>query len=279
MLAIVSTIATESRKSEAPKHGLIQRVRQARRRAVKGLGRHLTRWLDRFYARQSRIGDPAVFDSALFPFLRTLEADWEGIRREVERVLEHRAHVPPFHAISPDQHRISRDDRWRTFFLYGFGFRSERNCRRCPRTAALLEQIPSLRTAWFSILGPRSHIPPHRGPTKGVVVFHLGLIVPEDGTRCFIRVGEHVRHWQPGECFAFDDTYEHEVRNDTDQERVVLIFHVDRPMGPAGRLVNRAFQTAIRWSAYVQEPLRNLKSWEDAFDEAMRRSNARQEGL
>lgn len=268
-----------STASGTVKHGRLHHIRQARRRVIKSIGKRLTRRLDRFYAKQSQIGDPPVFDNALFPFLRTLEHNWTVIHHEVKLVLEHRAHIPPFHAISPDQYRISQGDRWRTFFLYGFGFRSERNCRQCPRTSALLEQMPSLRTAWFSILEPGSHIPPHRGPTKGVVVFHLGLIVPNDETKCFIRVGDRICHWQPGRCFAFDDTYDHEVRNDTDQERVVLIFHLDRPMRLPARLVNRAFQAAIRWSAYVQEPLRNLQTWEDAFDEAMSRANAKQEGL
>jgi aspartate beta-hydroxylase len=51
-------------------------------------------------------------------------------------------------------------------------------------------------------------------------VTHLPLIVPPD---CAIRVGgvEHV--WQEGRCVTFDDTYEHEAWNRSEQTRVVLI--------------------------------------------------------
>lgn len=268
-------MSTTARTTPTP--GWSDRLRTARRRSIKGLGKRLTRGLDRFYAAQSAVGDPPVFDPALFPFLEPLEAHWQDIRAELEPLLAHREHIPPFHAISPDQHRISKGEQWRTFFLYGFGYRSERNCEQCPTTARLLEEIPGLRTAWFSILEPGTHVPAHHGPTKGVIVFHLPLLVPDDRQHCFIRVADHVHHWEPGEPFAFDDTYEHEVRNDTGEQRVVLIFHANRPMRRAGDLVNRIFQGAIRRSAYVLDPIRNPAGWADRFDNALRRASGKKD--
>jgi len=254
----------------APPVALRDRLRAARRRSLKSVGKRLTRTLDRFYAAQSLVGDPPVFDNDRFPFPAPLEANWRHIHDEIRPLLEHREDIPPFHAISPDQKRISKGDRWRTFFLYGFGLKWERNCRRCPETVRLLEQVPELRTAWFSILEPGTRIPAHHGPTKGVIVFHLPLIVPREREKCWIRVDDHVHCWAPGRAFAFDDTYDHEVHNDTDEERVVLIFHANRPMRRPGRAVNRTFQAVIRRSAYVREPLRNLASWADRFDRAAR---------
>jgi len=269
-------MSTTARTTPTPGWG--DRLRAARRRSIKGLGKRLTRALDRFFAAQSEVGDPPVFDPALFAFLAPLEQHWQEIRAELEPLLAHREHIPPFHAISPDQHRISKGEQWRTFFLYGFGFRSEQNCQQCPKTAQLLERIPGLRTAWFSILEPGTHIPAHHGPTKGVIVFHLPLIVPKDRERCFIRVADHFHHWEPGKSFAFDDTYDHEVRNDTDEHRVVLIFHANRPMRWPGRVVNRAFQGLVRRSAYVQDPLRNLAGWADRFDKALGRRRDEDKG-
>lgn len=185
------------------------RLRAVRRRGVKWVGKRLTRALDRFYASQSLVGNPPVFASEAFPFLRRLEAEWRTILAELELILAHREHIPPFHAISPDQQRISKGEQWRTFFLYGFGIRSRRNCSQCPETARLLGTIPDLRTAWFSILEPGSHIPPHHGPTKGVIVFHLPLILPAEWEKCFIRVAGHIYHWALHEAYAFDDTYDH----------------------------------------------------------------------
>jgi aspartate beta-hydroxylase len=46
------------------------------------------------------------------------------------------------------------------------------------------------------------------------------LIVPDD---CAIRVGGEEHAWKEGQCVTFDDTFEHEAWNRSDQTRVVLI--------------------------------------------------------
>ena len=153
--------------------------------------------------RQSKIGDKPVFKSEDFPFTELLEANWEKVRAELDAVLEQRDHLPPFHMVSQDQKKISFDDRWKTFILYGFGYKSERNCRQCPETTRLLEQVPNLRSAFFSILSPGYHIPSHRGVTKGVVRCHLGLKVPEDYENCVIRLEDETYPWRAGKCLVF----------------------------------------------------------------------------
>lgn len=81
--------------------------------------------------------------------------------------------------------------------------------------------------AMFSALAPRTQIPPHHGETNVRVVAHLPLIVPEN---CLFRVGFEERRWRAGEILVFDDTIEHEARNDSDELRVLLIFDVWNPM-------------------------------------------------
>ena len=108
----------------------------------------------------------------------------------------------------------------------------------CPQTAALMREIPGMTTAMISILSPRKHILDHRGPYKGVLRYHLGLIVPEDAEACRIRVGEDIRHWQEGKSMVFDDTFNHEVWNDTDETRVVLFVDVLRPL-PVPRVADQ----------------------------------------
>jgi beta-hydroxylase len=251
-----------------------ERLRATRRRVVKRSGRVALQAIDHFLARQSLIGDHPFFDAERFACVRTLEREWRPIREELDRLLEAREHIPSFHMISPDQGRISRGDRWKTFILFGFGRKAERNCRQCPRTARVLESIPHLQNAWFSILAPGYHIPPHRGVTKGLVRIHLGLLVPRQSERCRIRVDEEVRHWEEGRCLVFDDTFDHEVWNETDEERAVLFIDVERPLGLAGRLVNRSILTAIQWTAYVKDARRNLAEWEARFETAVQRADA-----
>src|SRR5262249_60081272 len=85
--------------------------------------------------------------------------------------------------------------------------RSEKNCRRCPATAAALAAVPGLQSALFSIIDPGYRIPAHRGVTKGIIRAHLGLKVPADRDRCFMRVGDQRVTWREGECVVFDDSF------------------------------------------------------------------------
>ena len=93
---------------------------------------------------------------------------------------------------------------------------------------------------------------------RAVVRLHLGLIVPEDRASCWIRVDDQICTWEEGKVIVFDDTYEHEVRNDTPDRRVVLFVDFDRPMDRIGSLVNRLLVYMIKVSNYVQVPLKNL---------------------
>ncbi len=235
------------------------------RRVAVTAGKHFLRWLRRFVAKHSLCSAgpviPAAERETLFPWVKGLEAAYPDIRAELEAVLTRPDDIPTFHQISPDQGRISKGNNWKTFGFYVYGHRVDENCARCPKTAAALEKLPGMRTAMFSILAPRYHIPPHMGPTNAVIRAHLGLIVPKDWQNVWIRVHDQIVHWREGEVALFDDSYEHEVRNDTDEYRAVLFIDVDRPMDRLGALVNGILVRLISASTFVQRPLRNLRAW------------------
>ncbi len=221
--------------------------------------------IERFIGKRSLVGDATFFPSERFPWVLQIEEHWTVIREEVEQLLEDHAALPNFQDISKDQIEITDDDRWNTFFLYGYGFEAKLGVQMCPRTAALMREIPGMTTAMISILSPRKHILDHRGPYKGVLRYHLGLIVPEDAEACRIRVGEDVRHWQAGKSLVFDDTYNHEVWNDTDETRVVLFVDVLRPLPVPESLINRAIVKAIGFSPFVLDAKRNQQAWERRY--------------
>ena len=145
--------------------------------------------IERFIGRRSLVGDATFFPLERFPWVAHIEENSAVIREELDRLLEDREALPNFQDISKDQIEITDDDRWKTLFLYGYGFEAKLGRRAVPRTAALMREIPGMTTAMFSILSPRKHILDHRGPYKGVLRYHLGLIVPEDAEACRIRVG------------------------------------------------------------------------------------------
>jgi beta-hydroxylase len=229
------------------------------------LGEKVLAPVERFIGKRSLVGDATFFGNERFPRIAEIEANWETIREELERVLEDREALPNFQEISKDQIEITDDDRWKTFFLYGYGFEAKLGVEMCPRTAELMRGIPGMTTAMFSILSPRKHILDHRGPYKGVLRYHLGLIVPKDAEACRIRVGEDFRHWEQGESMIFDDTYNHEVWNDTDETRVVLFVDVLRPLPSPWSQINRAIVKAIGYSPFVLDAKRNQEAWEARY--------------
>jgi beta-hydroxylase len=236
------------------------------------IGERVLAPVERFIGRRSLVGDATFFELEQFPWVQRVEEHWEVIREELEQVLEDHAALPNFQDISKDQLEITDDDRWKTFFLYGYGFKAKLGVEMCPRTAALMQEIPGMTTAMFSILSPGKHILDHRGPYKGVLRYHLGLIVPHEAEACRIRVGEDVRHWQEGKSMIFDDTFNHEVWNDTDQTRVVLFVDVLRPLPMPESAINRLIVKAIALSPFVLDAKRNQEAWERRY---LERRNSR----
>jgi aspartyl/asparaginyl beta-hydroxylase (cupin superfamily) len=221
--------------------------------------------IERWIGRRSLVGDATFFPVERFDWVKHVEDNWTVIREELEHVLEDHAALPNFQDISKDQIEITDDDRWKTFFLYGYGFKAKLGTEMCPRTAALMREIPGMKTAMFSILSPRKHILDHRGPYKGVMRYHLGLIVPEDSEACRIRVGEDIRHWEEGASLIFDDTFNHEVWNDTDETRVVLFVDVLRPLPFPESAINDLIVKAIGFSPFVLDAKRNQEAWERRY--------------
>ena len=227
------------------------------------LGKVFLRATDRFLARHSTVPTPPFLPPEDFPEVRVLEANWRTIRDDLDKVLRNPEAIPAFHQMSPDQVRISFGNHWKTYVFYVFGERIEENCRACAGTAEILDGLPNLQNAWFSILAPGYHIPPHRGPTKAVVRCHLGLRIPARAEACWLRVGDEVRHWRAGHCLCFDDTFEHEVHNATTEPRVVLFLDLDRPLDGLAEPCRRALIALLRASAYVRRPVANLKRWNE----------------
>ena len=223
--------------------------------------------IERFIGKRSLVGDATFFPIERFPWVEHIERNWEVIREEAAALLDDHAALANFQDISKDQIEITDDDRWKTFFLYGYGFEAKLGVQMCPRTAALMREVPGMKTAMISILSPRKHILDHRGPYKGVLRYHLGLIVPQDAESCRIRVGEDIRHWEAGKSIVFDDTFNHEVWNDTDETRVVLFVDVMRPLPFPESAINEGIVKAIGHSPFVLDAKRNQEAWEQRYRE------------
>ena len=194
---------------------------------------------------------PAIefFAREQFPWFAELEAATDAIRSELMALLVERDRgFRPYIAFDPTQpvnqwQELNNSTRWSAWFLWEDGVRQDQNCRRCPATAALLDRLPLLDlpgkgpTAMFSILEPRTRIPPHTGSNNVRATVHLPLVVPAG---CGFRVGAATRTPEEGRAWAFDDTIEHEAWNDGDEPRAIFILDVWNP------LLTEAERAAVR---------------------------------
>ena len=198
----------------------------------------LLRQLENLMSHSSRVPLQPFLDPCDFLWTRMLEERWPTIRKELDEVMQRPNNRPGFEDLSPATGASLQNNTWKTYFLYAHGLKAHRNCRDCPETARLLAQVPGMETAFFSLLASGGRLPAHRGEYKGVLRYHLGLIVPEPESSCGIRVGDQLRYWAEGKSLIFDDTYMHEAWNEADRDRVILFLDFARPLRFPASLVN-----------------------------------------
>jgi aspartate beta-hydroxylase len=130
----------------------------------------------------------------------------------------------------PEAEPIPRRGSWDVVILLERGRVHTENCRAFPATMAILERHRTVfgpsGLVYFSRLAPHTTVAEHRGPVNTRLRCHLGIRVPE---RCGIMVGGTPGHWRAGACLVFDDSFPHEVWNESDRERIVLVADVWHP--------------------------------------------------
>lgn len=224
------------------------------------LGKAVRIPIEYWIQRASLVDTQPFLETHSFEWIRALEDAWPEIRAEYDAI--HHGSIPNIQDISVLQRYLTTDDRWKAYFFYGYGFKVAANCKQCPVTARMLESIPGMKTAFFSVLTPGKSIPPHRGPFRGLLRYHLAVKVPSPENACAIRVGGIERNWQEGKSLLFDDTYVHEAWNKANSERVVLFVDVMRPMTRGAALLSEVFMNVMTRSPYVRDAKRRQIAWE-----------------
>jgi aspartate beta-hydroxylase len=190
-----------------------------------------------------------------FPWLDVLEAATEEIAAEALAALTgDRAGFKPYVNFPPgtpidEWASLNHSLEWSVYPLWHDGEQISAHVQKCPRTAAVLAQLPVCDIphyapgAFFSVLAPRTRLPPHTGTTNTRSIVHLPLVIPEG---CGFRVGAEVRTWKKGNAWVFDDSIEHEAWNDSDEIRIILIFDIWNPLlSTAERDLVRALTVGI----------------------------------
>jgi len=188
-------------------------------------------------------------DLADFPELAPIRENWETIRDEALSIYEQQ-----YFEKTKDQENASHYDLgFRTFYKYGwskfyvtwYGYTHASAQRLCPKTAAIVEPIPTVNGAMFTTLPPGGKLTRHLDPLACSLRYHIGLQTPNDDD-CYISVDGQKYSWRDGDAMLFDETYIHYVENETDQPRLILMCDVERPLAFPGTLVNFAYKGFAR---------------------------------
>jgi aspartyl/asparaginyl beta-hydroxylase (cupin superfamily) len=178
------------------------------------------------------------YEREQFDWIPAIEAETERIRAELIPVLQEPSLFSPYvksgdAKLGQDNQGLADNDDWGALFLWDYGRLLPENAALFPNTVRALEAAPmpviarQAPMALFSKLAPGTRIPPHNGLLNTRLICHLPLVVPPDCGA--LRVGNEERPWVEGEMLIFDDSIQHEAWNNSDQQRVILLFEIWRP--------------------------------------------------
>lgn len=178
------------------------------------------------------------FGRSEFSWVEPLEAAYAAICQEYCEIARSDDAQQPFLQLSdaarPEDyvHGPRGTQDWSAFFFFRHGRPYEKNIARCPATWEAVQALPLVRVpgnapeVLYSTLAPGTHIVSHYGTTNTRLVVHLPLLIPD---QCALKVGGELHVWQAGRCVIFDDTFEHEAWNRSEENRAVLIADVWNP--------------------------------------------------
>jgi beta-hydroxylase len=176
----------------------------------------------------SAVPTTPLLDARDFPELSPLRENWQSIRDEALAL--HDAGRIEYTEKQLDLAFLSFKRRgWKRFYLRWYDDYLPSARTLCPRTVELLEKIPSINAAAFTMLPPGTQLGKHRDPLAGSLRYHLGLSTPNSDD-CTIWIDGNAHSWRDGEDIVFDETYIHWARNDTDRDRIILFCDVTRPL-------------------------------------------------
>ena len=201
-----------------------------------------------------------VDKKAIFSESSCLENNWRTIQNELEEVLREKYVLPRFHHLDKANHKISFDTgpAWKAITLKAFDGWFDDNCKMFPKTVTMLKDMPSVTTAFFSILEPHVKIPGHTGKLSGLLRYHLGLSVPAS-PQCYIVVNGEKYQWKEGEGVIFDDTFFHAVTNDTDEYRIILLLDIKKKASVFFDTINNGILHLITLSPMFKKALKTGK--------------------
>lgn len=167
------------------------------------------------------------------PFLHLQRKSLDDIREHLDIIKKEIVSVSHLCSnIEGDQYfgsDITNDGKWKKIYLKWYHTSPDYAYSLLPTTMSIIDRHPDIRLAMISKLEPGAHIMPHSGVYRGSIRIHVSISTP-NSPDCYIHIGNYRYYWKDNDIVAFDDTYEHEVYNNTKTPRIILFMDIDRQM-------------------------------------------------
>lgn len=195
-----------------------------------------------------------------YPFwIKDFQDNIQAIQAEWKAYVEQRGKGYQFDEISKDQAELNKDKMWNVVLIYGYTYFIEKELSSFPVLYNLVKKHQKYITlAMFSTTDAGKKIPAHHGNNYGVIRLQIGIDIAEPDN-CYLRVEDKKIYLREQEIFLFDDTFDHELVNNSKFCRTVLLIDMYRPLPWYYQIINKQINTALSESEYVQSVLRNLK--------------------
>jgi beta-hydroxylase len=216
----------------------------------------------------------AVFAANTVPGLDKIRASYPVIRSEAKVLLDTGVFQRPPAVDEPGYNTFEKGG-WRLYPLKWYTKECGKSAvQACPKTCAILDSIPAVRSAMFTVLPPGARLGRHHDPIASSLRYHLGLLTP-NSEKCALTLDGTDYPWRDGEELLFDQTYLHSAINRTDIVRVILFCDVEKTQLIAGvkgfaEAVNRALvakltgandQGKLSWLSWAYKPIYKIRSY------------------
>ncbi|MEH2178698.1 aspartyl/asparaginyl beta-hydroxylase domain-containing protein [Nostoc sp.] len=124
----------------------------------------------------------------------------------------------------------NKDEDWKYYVIWRHGKFTEVGLSLFPRTGKFISQLNcflySFGEVVFIVMKPGVVLPSHIDNLNISLTCQLGITIPKD---CGIKVGGETRSWTRGKTLFFENSFEHEAWNQSQEDRVVLLLDLYHP--------------------------------------------------
>lgn len=163
---------------------------------------------------------PAFFKIEEYTWCNDVSSQYHEIKTEFEQFTGSNKLQPYFY-----KEQAGNTLKWKTLPLLTWNIK-RRQAKQFPDTNKILQSIPGLVSASFSLLEAGGEIATHKGDTDANIRGHLCLYTAQQKEKVGFTVNNITKNWEEGKWLLFCDAHLHGGYNHSNENRLVLIVDV-----------------------------------------------------